>query len=358
MPGKVILHGEHAVVYGKAAVAVSVGLRTEVTLTAQESGVVLELPDLNWTAKWECQEFLPLTAADTGREGEAAILSDVLVPHLSALFKLDAGCGPEKQAALAFLFLYAGISLRHGSGEFPCVRVTVQSQLPVGAGLGSSAALSVGISGALLALLGLSHNRYLISAWAFQAERILHGKPSGIDNSICTYGGALLFRDGKVLHQLESVPSSYRVVLVDTRVARNTHSLVALVRQRYDRLPEIVGPILDAIHGISERSWQLLQEQGEPSKRFDKASELVRLNATLLEALGVGHPRLEEVGRLAAGHGLAAKLTGAGGGGCALILLPPEGPSEGIERCLHEAGFACWEASLGCPGVTVDPCKQ
>ncbi|XP_064460852.1 mevalonate kinase-like [Ornithodoros turicata] len=150
------------------------------------------------------------------------------------------------------------------------------------------------------------------------------------------------------------IPPGYRVILVDTQVSRNTRSLVQHVRERYERLPSVVRPILEAIHAISERCWQLLREQADLVAHIGQASELIQMNANLLNALGVGHPRLDDVARIAADSGLTAKLTGAGGGGCAIILLPTKESATGIQHRLREAGFICWEASLGCPGVTLD----
>ncbi|KAL3222894.1 hypothetical protein MRX96_028325 [Rhipicephalus microplus] len=103
-----------------------------------------------------------------------------------------------------------------------------------------------------------SKDRELICSWAFQAECILHGQPSGIDNTICTYGGAVLFKGGKIseslrevkpsgyclLFLLSSIPS-YKVLLVNTRVPRNTKALVAGVKKRHDQFPDVIKPVLE-----------------------------------------------------------------------------------------------------------------
>lgn len=95
-----------------------------------------------------------------------------------------------------------------------------------------------------------------------------------------------------------------------------------------------------------------------------KALELVEMNQSLLNCLGVGHPRLDRVAEIAALHGLAAKLTGAGGGGCALLLchvgpqngVGASGEAKSLAVCkqLEEEGFLYWEVDLGCPGVALD----
>ena len=106
------------------------------------------------------------------------------------------------------------------------IDVTISSEFPVGAGLGSSAAFSVALTGALFVALG--HNvddKQSVSDWAYQCERLFHGKPSGIDNSICTFGGTLLFKQGKVVDKLDSL-LNLNALLVYTNVQRNTKVLV------------------------------------------------------------------------------------------------------------------------------------
>uniref|UniRef100_A0A131YUF3 Mevalonate kinase n=1 Tax=Rhipicephalus appendiculatus TaxID=34631 RepID=A0A131YUF3_RHIAP len=369
-PGKTIIHGEHAVVYGKAAVAASVNLRTRVTCCDHESFVVLEAPDLDFAEAWPVSKFEAFHVPD-GACTTTVILSGTLVPDICSAFEVDAKSSkPGDQAKLAFLFLLTGITLRHNSGRFGPVKFTVNSRLPLGAGLGSSASYSTALATVLLAKYGgvqrtlSSEDRELICSWAFQAECILHGQPSGIDNTICTYGGAVLFKGGKISESLESIPS-YKVLLVNTRVPRNTKALVAGVKKRHDQFPDVIKPVLESIEAISETFWKLLKMAPEVAENiFSKSLELVQMNQSLLNCLGVGHPRLDRVAEIAALHGLAAKLTGAGGGGCALLLcrvgcqnnVGSSGEAESLAMCkqLEEEGFLYWEVDLGCPGVTLD----
>lgn len=369
-PGKTIIHGEHAVVYGKAAVAASVNLRTRVTCCEHESLVVLEAPDLDFVEAWPVSKFEVFSVPEGGYTA-TVIAFATLVPDICSTFEVDARSSkPGDQAKLAFLFLFAGITLRHNDGRFGPAKFTVNSRLPLGAGLGSSASYSTALATVLLAKCGAvqrilsSKDRELISLWAFQAECILHGLPSGIDNTICTYGGAVLFKSGKISETLESIPS-YKVLLVNTQVPRNTKALVAGVKKRHDQFPEVIKPVLESIEAISETFWKLLKTAPEMAENiFSKALELVEMNQSLLNCLGVGHPRLDRVAEIAALHGLAAKLTGAGGGGCALLLcsvgcqngLGASGEAKSLAVCkqLEEEGFLFWEVDLGCPGVTLD----
>ncbi|XP_075746794.1 mevalonate kinase-like [Rhipicephalus microplus] len=369
-PGKTIIHGEHAVVYGKAAVAASVNLRTRVTCCDHDSFVVLEAPDLDFVEAWPVSKFEAFAVPERTYTA-TVIFSGTLVPDICSAFEIDAKSSKARdQGKLAFLFLVVGITLRHNNGRFGPLKFTINSRLPLGAGLGSSASYSTVLATVLLAKYGVvqrtlsSKDRELICSWAFQAECILHGQPSGIDNTICTYGGAVLFKGGKISESLESIPS-YKVLLVNTRVPRNTKALVAGVKKRHDQFPDVIKPVLESIEAISETFWRLLKTAPDTAENmFCKSLELVQMNQSLLNCLGVGHPRLDRVAEIATQHGLAAKLTGAGGGGCALLLCRvgcqnSMGSSGGPElhavcKQLEEEGFLYWEVDLGCPGVTLD----
>jgi mevalonate kinase len=162
---------------------------------------------------------------DTPPELQADVLSNVTPAGLSPAID---------QAIRAFLFLFLGLS--HKTNRWLAVDVTVKSQFPSGAGLGSSAAFSVSLVAALMkAITGNVPPKQTISEWAFRCEHIFHGKPSGIDNSICTFGGAILFQSGKVvdeIHDLKKLPA----LLVYTNVTRNTKLLVESVTRRRERV--------------------------------------------------------------------------------------------------------------------------
>ncbi|XP_022255414.1 mevalonate kinase-like, partial [Limulus polyphemus] len=268
-PGKGILHGEHAVVYGKSAVAMSVDLRTRTTVEPINKNVVeLHLPDLQTSSEWFIEDIMRIPVTSNEEIEDAVKVSEAL-KHLQTVLNVQVPCctDAKQQSIYAFLFLYIEISRKYRGGNFPSVKVTVTSELPMGAGLGSSAAFAVSLSAAFLAFYGKldkktplsQENLDEISRFAFQAEIIIHGKPSGIDNSICTYGGALIFQAGKIKEFLPEVPP-LKILLVNTRIPRNTRDLVASVRQRFDTCPAVIQPVLDAIDAISRQSWQLLKE--------------------------------------------------------------------------------------------------
>jgi mevalonate kinase len=126
--------------------------------------------------------------------------------------------------------------------------VTVTSELPIGAGLGSSASFSVAVSAALLARLGVvagsaeqalsEGERSMVNAWAYVGESILHGNPSGLDNTMCVLGGALAYRKGEA--PKPAAIHALRFLLVNTKQGRSTKELVAGVGSRLQRFPAVV----------------------------------------------------------------------------------------------------------------------
>lgn len=261
-PGKFILTGEHAVVYGKLALASSVDLLTEIFLTLHTGrhpspsiGVCFEDLQFNWS--------LPLS--------ELPIANACTVPHLNIelmgqLKVLVANrvppdtSEPVRMSLVALCFLYC--TLIGSSSESFTIRV--KSAIPIGAGLGSSAAFSVGSSAAFHLLRHVTLNKAkpfepnleLINDWAFQCEKMFHATPSGIDNAVCTYGGVVKFKT--VVIGSVAVPEA-RILLVNTGVSRQTKFLIESVRKKRNNFPLIVDPILESIDQISHQVADIVQ---------------------------------------------------------------------------------------------------
>lgn len=203
-----------------------------------------------------------------------------------------------------------------------------------------------------------------MDAWSFLSEKVLHGNPSGIDNAVSVRGGAVAFTravNGKE-GGLEGMNSfgSIRLLLTNTRVPRDTKSLVAGVAAKKAAEPHIVNPVLDRIQGISDEARGLL-DGSAPTARdvlISRLGDLMRENHVHLRTLGVSHPSLEAVvsTTAAAPFGLTTKLTGAGGGGCAVTLIPDDFASEKLDKLLDELkslGAEPHLTSLGGPGLGV-----
>lgn len=354
-PGKVILFGEHAVVYGEPAVAAALSdLRIFVLVTTTNTQSLhvemLDLPepiDVRMDAERIVCSLESLQAPPTKACAERIrnLLvgfsnNDLNVEALTPLIYLI-------RQLLPVSMIQSGLDVRVRSRD-----------LPLGAGLGSSAAFSVACAAALVKLasqsetLGRPDPMYFeqIDQYAFYSEILLHGTPSGIDNAVSARGGALLYtkkKDGD--SQMESIPNlpDMHLMVVDTKVPRSTRELVAGVRALYDRHPSVIRPIL--------------QSMGEIATSFVKNGvsdvlTLVNVNHLLLRAVGVSHATLDEicetVARVAPNQA-AAKLTGAGGGGCAFVLFRPdlEGREYVMQRISKSLQYKCFSSSVGGDGV-------
>lgn len=390
-PGKIILHGEHAVVYGKKAVAAAIGLKTTLQLEATNDGqFTLNLLSFGTTCRWKAEELQQdvkrLTTDGScwpqeGRElfNKSSEQSEVKVVDKRAI----------NDAIRVFIFLIG--KFVEEIDRVPSFSVEVSTSIPVGAGLGSSASYCVCLSTALLAVAGkvsqpsmmrsipgderelcrdemasLSREDLeLIHMWSLEAEKLVHGKPSGIDNSVCTYGAVLTFKDGIIEH-LPKIPQ-LRVLITDTKVPRSTKDLVAGLRDRCQQLPSVYNPLFDAVGAVAEESCVYLEKLYQiqavsPSakenlqEQYYMLEKLIDLNQQLLVTLGVSHTSLDQVCRVTAKHGLHSKLTGAGGGGCTYTLVTP-GTSElsvtSVTEELTAMGFDVWDTCLGAQGVTL-----
>ena len=298
--GKVILFGEHAVVHGAPALAA--GLRDGLRLTATRA----DAPD--------APTRLRIPAWDLD------VLLEVDNPH------------PAARAALAVL--------GHCDGPLRGHRIAGEASIPARAGLGSSAALAVAL--ARLAL-GPACAADDVLAAAHEGERVFHGAPSGIDAQVASRGGLVRFDRASGSQPLTGI-RAFDLLVVPTGVPRDTSAQVEAVRDALERHPRIIEPIVRSLGAATEAAIVALRA-GE----LAVVGDLMNRSHHLLEALGVGHDALSELRRCALDSGaLGAKLTGAGAGGCA-IVLPEPSRVESTRSALLERGWRPFDARIESP---------
>jgi mevalonate kinase len=191
----------------------------------------------------------------------------------------------------------------------------IWSEIPIGVGLGSSAAIAVATVAALNNLFQLQLGPSEISQHAFEGEKVTHATPSGIDNTISTYGGAILYKKGKI-NRIE-IPHEIPLLIINTGISRQTKTQVNQVANLYKEHPTIIKPIFQAIDAISLKTENALRLQ-----KIALLGELLNFNQHLLRILGVSTKELDSLINLVLSNGaLGAKLTGAGGGGCIIALF-------------------------------------
>ena len=170
----------------------------------------------------------------------------------------------------------------------------------------------------------------LINRWAFAAETLLHGKPSGLDNTVSCFGSAVQYRRSPDASPDAAAPSSnppplsaggfsrvagfpgLRVLLSNTRVPRETRALVGHVKGLTERLPGPTSALMDALEAISEEFIARVGEGAENPLDLQATGELMSMAHALLGGLGVGHPELDRICQETARWGYSTKLTGAG----------------------------------------------
>ncbi|XP_042017006.1 mevalonate kinase-like [Salvia splendens] len=374
-PGKIILAGEHAVVHGSTAVAATIDLYTFVSLrfpTPEDNNDALQVQfkDVDLEFSWpvgKLKEVLPelgsksaSTPSSCSLETTKAIAS--LVEELNlAESKLGLASGIS-----AFLWLYTSIL-----GDKPA-KVVVNSELPLGSGLGSSAALCVALSAALLSLsdslkLDFSHQGWqtfgdseldLVNKWAFEGEKIIHGRPSGIDNTVSTFGNMIKFRSGELTRIKTNMP--LKMLVTNMKVGRNTRALVSGVSERAVRHGSAMSSVFKAVDSISNEVAAIIQSPVSDdlaiTEKEEKLGELMEMNQGLLQCMGVSHATIETVIKTTLKYKLATKLTGAGGGGCVVTLLPALLAGTVVEKViaeLEECGFQCLIAGIGGRGMEI-----
>lgn len=295
-PGKVILFGEHAVVYGRPAIAVPVAqVRARAAVFAEprdSSGrVLVEAPDIGLSS--------PLDELPDGHPLGLAIHKTLQAFHITSP---------------------------------PSFTLRVTSSIPLASGLGSSAAISVAIIRALSSFLGRPLDDDTVSAIAYEVEKIHHGTPSGIDNTVVTYARPVYFARGQRIELLR-VPQPFTLIIGDTGVASSTAAVVADVRARHDAGPQHYEGLFDAAAQITRQARQLIE-----SGRVHELGPLMDANHALLVELGVSSPELDRLVAAAREAGAkGAKLSGAGRGGNMIALADPA-LAGAVEAALTQAG--------------------
>jgi hydroxymethylglutaryl-CoA reductase len=216
--------------------------------------------------------------------------------------------------------------------------IHLHSRLPRAMGLGSSAAFAVAIARALARAYGLQAGDDRVNQIAFQCEKLAHGTPSGVDNTLACYGRPVLFhRDAKTHINELSLPAAPPVVVAYGEQAGLTRQQVAGVRARRKQSPLAYERLFDEMDALCLAATDALQ-----ASDYDGLGACMNIGQGLLNAIEVSTPELEYMVSVARRAGaLGAKLTGAGGGGSIVALCP--GTKDQVALALRNAGFRTLE---------------
>jgi mevalonate kinase len=227
----------------------------------------------------------------------------------------------------------------------PKVRVKVRSSVPGGAGLGSSASTMVALASALSRLRALDLGRDEIVKAAMVGEASIHGRPSGIDPTICTRGGVLLYRPGSKPRPVH-LGGARSLLISYSGVSRSTKAQIGHVSDVKGAHPDFFSSLADSASAVSELAARMLAE-GD----LRGLGGLLSLNHAMLSAIGISSRRLDELVAASLSLGsYGAKLTGAGGGG-SVLSVAPEGKQKSIISGLNARGFETFRAKVPVKGV-------
>jgi len=308
--GKVILFGEHAVVYGVPALAVGID-----------------------RGAW----------AEAAPTPEGAARSVMYVRGWDVTVN-DAADDESPPLARAFHGLLAATrAAQRAAGEPPVAAVSVaaEADLPPGGGLGCSAALGVAVARAIDPSAAPEAIAARVDAW----ERVFHGNPSGIDAAVSSLGGCVQYTrspEGAPEIDRVRVPTSLHLCVGHSGQSSSTKSMVESVARMRERRPETTQRTFDAIHTLVKNA-RLAISDGD----LKAIGQLLDLNQMLLSGLFVSTPEIEQMcGTARTAGALGAKLTGAGGGGCVVALVETASRGADVLAAWKNEGFDGFAATV------------
>jgi len=276
-PGKVILFGEHFVVYGEPAIAVALNLRVKVTAYRSQSTFI---------------------------EGYRTALIDKAID----------------------------VALKAVNSKDRNIRVRIESNLPVSVGLGSSAAAASAVIAAITGLFGIELSKDELFKMALECERTVHVNPSGIDPAVSVNGGAILYQRGVGIKPVK-LGGDFTLIIGNTGESRSTGAMVEKVRVFAEKRGDIMNGLRKTCSSIVSRALEAL-EKGD----LEELGLLMNVNHGLLEAIGVSNFKINKLVYASREAGaLGAKLTGGGGGGCIIALASRERLNSIVEA-IRQAG--------------------
>jgi len=318
-PAKIILLGEHFVVYGEPAIVMAIDKRAYARVEKRnDNRLHVRSMDLNLEVFFENGSF----RVEQGDLKEAKMKFE-----------------PVKQAI-------EKVMEKHG--QHVGLDIEINSTVPVGAGLGSSAAVIAATTAATGAILDVKLSKEDILRITYTAEKIVHGTPSGVDPAISTMGGTMLFQMDTGFKPLE-VKTNIPLIIGDTGVERSTRVQVEKVRDLVDKYPRVTEHLMKAAREIVLRAIEALKEND-----LETLGTMMNINHALLYGIGVSDESLEWLANAARKAGaLGAKLTGAGGGGC-MIALAREEKLEQVSEAIQRSGGRPFVARKTEEGVRIE----
>jgi mevalonate kinase len=327
-PAKVILFGEHFVVYGSPAILAAINKRISVDARAiihdDENKIVI-------------RSDIGVAGAYNNNSGEF----NALKGGSKAKLVLD-----PLYSAIRQVLLMRNKNNNNNVG----IEVSISSRVPPGIGLGSSAASCVATVAAVDSLFQENPSRQKVCELAMESERLIHKRTSGADCYVSTFGGLMqYYGKSKNFKNIETKGQSLCLVVANTGVNHSTSDLVAGVKKFRDRNRILFKTLLKYASEICLQAATAIE-----SGKCDKIGELMNENQIILQQLGISHDKVRDIIDICSKAGaIGAKITGAGGGGAVIALAASKQESTKIVSRIMEAGYQSFEVEIDYDGLHV-----
>ena len=321
-PAKVILFGEHFVVYGSPAILAAINKRVSVdarTMIHDENKIVIR--------------------SDIGVAGEY---------HNNGEFNALEG-GSKAKSVLDPLYGAIRQVLLMNNKKNIGIEIGISSTVPPGIGLGSSAASCVATVAAVDSLFQRNPSRQRVCELAIESERLIHKRTSGADCYISTFGGLMQYYGKSKSFKNIDTNKSLSLVVASTGIKHSTSDLVAGVKRFKDKNRILFESLSKQASDICLQACTAIE-----SGKYDKIGELMNENQLILEQIGISHHKAHEIIDICSKAGaIGAKITGAGGGGAVIALAASKQESTKIASHIKAAGYQSFEVEIDYNGLYV-----
>ena len=303
-PGKVILFGEHFVVYGVKAILCSINKR--VTVTAEK-------------------------ISDKKIVINSEIGNLILEPNKS-ISEINSPLKP-------FYYLGNKVIKNQDTG----IQIKIDSEIPLGVGLGSSSACCVAGAAAIFKLFGDISKEEILEL-AIEAERTIFENTSGADCTVCVYGGIMEYDKKQGFKKIEDEPN-FQLVIANSNIEHSTESMVSEVKAFTIKNKEEFSKLLNQELELVEDVLKLLKENNTI-----KLGEKINQNQKYLETIGISNNQLRKMIEIGQKTSFGAKITGSGGGGC-IFAITDESNLEDTLKEFKDNNFECFSVEIDFKGL-------
>jgi len=303
-PGKVILFGEHFVVYGVKAILCSINKR--VTVTAEKTS----------------ERKISINS----KIGKLDLDPNKLISEINSPLK-------------PFYYLANKAIENKDTG----IHIQIDSEIPLGAGLGSSSACCVAGAAAIFKLFG-DISKEKILKLAIEAERTIFENTSGADCTVCTYGGIMEYDKNNGFKKIEHEPN-FQLVIINSNIEHSTQSMVSKVKEFEKRNKEEFSRLSNLESKVIEDVLKLIKEN-----KMQEIGQKMNQNQEYLENIGISNKELTKMIKIGQESSFGAKITGSGGGGC-IFALTNESNLQNILKKFKDNNYECFSAKIDFKGL-------